>query len=666
MFAKAKGILEKSSSIRDEVKQGNFDGAKELVKGQTKESTSQGDKANEVLDKSSSARDEAKQGNFNGAKEAVTQGQTTKESTGQGAAGGIAGGAVGGAVLGGASGSVAGMNKESLNKENVQETGKQISKGGIDQDKTGTSSIGQTNAEQRDIGSMKREAGQKQQASTNVTQNTGQKQQESAKANQDTGSKHDRRGSVAAGELEPNYDIRKGPITMPGTFQEKNFHNAGGAHTLVQRGVSSKGISTQEKNDNVPQVVFAGAGSGNTASSNQEKTGKAVAGGDFSKESLEKEIHEYDNLSPDIFSDGTTRKDLSKKSADQDVGKYHIDRKQLDKQGSQPSQRAGTGEAAAAAAAAAGYGTSRGVTNQSSTARKQSKRHSVSETTATRPQDLTSTSAKSNVASNVGGYGYSSGQGLAASNPANRGGLTYARAVSDQGFTPKTPTGTGYSTTASGSNQTSGLRSTTTGQTNNALFNTSATGSNQPGIAGGGVLGLHQDGSYSLSGNDNSGVNKGNIVGGAGTRQGGAYGTSSNDGFNNGIANASSSSKSSSANDMTSKRIVRQLSGSGYKVTVLQEKVQAVSHKCKTQLGLSSSQISKRSPNVDAFFDAVAAERLRWMPHDGSRLDCSLRWASRLAYAVDALRESVGGFAPAANEAASLIWGFSILLLEVS
>ncbi|KAK4861272.1 hypothetical protein LT330_004188 [Penicillium expansum] len=664
MFAKAKGILEKSSSIRDEVKQGNFDGAKELVKGQTKESTSQGDKANEVLDKSSSARDEAKQGNFNGAKEAVTQGQTTKESTGQGAAGGIAGGAVGGAVLGGASGSVAGMNKESLNKENVQETGKQISKGGIDQDKTGTSSIGQTNAEQRDIGSMKREAGQKQQASTNVTQNTGQKQQESAKANQDTGSKHDRRGSVAAGELEPNYDIRKGPITMPGTFQEKNFHNAGGAHTLVQRGVSSKGISTQEKNDNVPQVVFAGAGSGNTASSNQEKTGKAVAGGDFSKESLEKEIHEYDNLSPDIFSDGTTRKDLSKKSADQDVGKYHIDRKQLDKQGSQPSQRAGTGEAAAAAAAAAGYGTSRGVTNQSSTARKQSKRHSVSETTATRPQDLTSTSAKSNVASNVGGYGYSSGQGLAASNPANRGGLTYARAVSDQGFTPKTPTGTGYSTTASGSNQTSGLRSTTTGQTNNALFNTSATGSNQPGIAGGGVLGLHQDGSYSLSGNDNSGVNKGNIVGGAGTRQGGAYGTSSNDGFNNGIANASSSSKSSSANDMTSKRIVRQLSGSGYKVTVLQEKVQAVSHKCKTQLGLSSSQISKRSPNVDAFFDAVAAERLRWMPHDGSRLDCSLRWASRLAYAVDALRESVGGFAPAANEAASLIWGFSILLLE--
>lgn len=113
-------------------------------------------------------------------------------------------------------------------------------------------------------------------------------------------------------------------------------------------------------------------------------------------------------------------------------------------------------------------------------------------------------------------------------------------------------------------------------------------------------------------------------------------------------------------------RTVKNLSGSSYKVTVLQEKLQAVSQKCKTQLGLSASEISQRSPTVDAFFDAVATERLRWMPRDGSRLDCSLRWASRLAYAVDALRESIGAFAPGANEAAKLIWGFEILLLEVS
>ena len=641
MFAKAKGILEKSSSIRDEVSQGNYNGAKDVVtKGQnTQESTSQGGKANETPDKGSSTRDESK-GNFDSAKEVGTQDQPTKGSTGQGVAGGVAGGAVGGGAVG-ASSSVAGMNKEDLNKENVQETGKKISRG-IGQDNTSTSPD-ETKVEQRDMGSEKPEASLKQQDST--------------KANQDTGSKsYDRRGSVLAGELEPNYDIRRGPITMPGTFQEKDYHNPTGKETLVQRGTSSKGIPSQ-KTDNAPQVVFAGVGSGNTASSNQGTVGKAGSGGDYSEEALEKDI------SPDVSNDGPTGKGLSKKSADQDVGKYHIDKSQLDKQGSQPSQEAGTGEAAAVAAAA-GHGT-RGATNQTSTTRKRSKAHSIPGNDAARAQDLTFTRSNDQVASTVGTHGHGgSGQGLAASNQTNRGGLTYARAVSDRGFTPKTPTSTGYSTTG-GSNQTSGLRSTTTGQTNSALFNNSSTGSNQAGIAGGGVLGLHQDSSYGLSGNDNSGVNQG-IVGGAGTRQAGAYGTSSTDAFNNGTTQASSGTKSSAGNEMTSKRIVRQLSGSGYKVTVLQDKVQAVSQKCKAQLGLSASQISKRSPNVDAFFDAVAAERLRWMPHDGSRLDCSLRWASRLAYAVDALRESVGTFAPAANEAASLIWGFSILLLEVS
>ncbi|KAJ5617320.1 hypothetical protein N7537_002434 [Penicillium hordei] len=665
MFAKAKGILEKSSSIRDEVSHGNYNGAKDIVtKGQnTQQSTGQGgkanealdkgssardevskqgDKANEIPDKGSSARDEVSKGNFNGAKEVGTQGQPTKASTGQGVAGGVAGGAAGG-FGGGASSSIAGMNKEDLNKENVQQTGKKTSRG-IGQDNIGNPTS-ETKVEQRGMASEQPEASQKQQYST--------------KANQDTDFKqYDRKGSVLAGELEPNYDIRKGPITMPGTFQEKNYHNSTGQETLVQRGTSSKGIPSQGTN-NAPQVAFAGGGSGNTASSNQGKTGKVATGGDYSEEALEKEIHDHENISPEVSNDGATGKNLSQKSADQDVGKYHIDRKQLDKQGSQPSQKAGTGEAAAAAAAATGYGTSKGATNQTSNTRKRSKAHSVSGNNAAKAHDLTFTRSNDQVAPTAGEHGYGSGQGLAASNQPNRGGVTYARAVSDRGFNPKTPTNTEYSTTG-GSNQTSGLRSTTTGQTNSALFNTGGTGSNQAGIAGKGVLGLHQDNSYGLSGNDNSGVSQG-IVGGAGTRQAGGYGTS--DSFNNGTTNARSGTKSSAGNEVTSKRLVRQLS-SGYKVTVLQEKVLAVSQKCKAQLGLSSSQISKRSPNVDAFFDAVAAERLRWMPHDGSRLDCSLRWASRLAYAVDALQESVGVFAPAANEAATLIWGFSILLLE--
>ncbi|KAJ5824573.1 hypothetical protein N7447_006913 [Penicillium robsamsonii] len=678
MFAKAKEILEKSSSTREEGSQGNFNGAKDaMTHGQT-ESTGQGGKANQALDQSSFARDEVNQGNFNGAeevnqgnfngaKENITQGQSTTEATSQGNAGG-------------ASNSAAGMNEENLNKGNVQESGQKISKGGIGQDNTGTSSTGRINVEQRDTGNEMREAAQKQQDSIDERDDTGPAQ-------------FDHRGSVAAGVLEPNYDIRKGPITMPGTFQEKNYHTASGRETLVQRGTSSKGISSQgtDKKDS-PQVVFAGAGSGNKASSSQANTGKAVSGGDLSDEFVEKELHDYENLSPEIFSDEATGKNLSKKAAGQEsvgkyhidkkhleqqgsqpilkegageaagqesVGKYHIDKKHLEKQGSQPTQKEGTSEAAAAAAAASGYGVSRGAAKQTPTTKKQkAKRHSVSETNPARTQY-----AKSNVASTMGEHGRESGQGKAAPSQTNRAGYTYARAVSDQSHTPKVPTSTGHSATT-GSNQTSGLRSTTTGQTTSALFNTSATGPNQAGVTDSGVLGLHQEDGYGLSSNDNSGFNQGSFVGGGATRQSGAYGPSvAHEGTNDGAAHASSGTKSSTSK-VASKRIVRQLSGSGYKVTILQEKVQAVSQKCKTQLGLSSGAISKRSPNVDAFFDAIAAERLRWMPHDGSRLDCSLRWASRLAYAVDALRQSVGAFAPAANDAATLIWGFTILLLE--
>ncbi|KAJ5964813.1 uncharacterized protein N7479_004689 [Penicillium vulpinum] len=597
---KANDMLDKGSSVRDEANQGNFNSAKEnMTQGQTKQSTGQGGKANEMFERGSSIRDEANPGNFNGAKD-ITQGQTSNVSTGQG-------------VVGGASGNAAGMNKEYINSENVQETGMPTSKGGIAQDYTGTSSTGETMLEQRAIGNERR--------------GTGQEQQESIIENNKSGSKRDRRGSVAAGELEPNYDIRKGPITMPGTFQEKNYHNETGKETLVQRGTSSKGIidggSSADKKSS-PQVVFAG---GNKAGSNN-KTGTSGLGGDFGEEYIEKEFHDYEKISPDIFSEGAVGKDLQKKAAGQEeVGKYHLDKKQLDKQGSHATEREGAAEAAAAAAAV-GDGHAR-------------------------EQDLASKNPRRKVSSTVGEHDRASGHGLAASNQTSKGGYTYAHAAAGETLKAKTPTSAGYAA-ASGSDQTSGLRSTTTSQTNNAFYNTSTTGSNQAGIASGGVLGLHQDGK----------VHQGSITGGGGIQHGSAYGASSNDGSKNGTIHAGSGTKSSAKNEAASKRMVRQLSSSSYKLTVLQEKVQAVSQKCKTQLGLSSGAISKRSSTVDDFYDAVAAERLRWMPHDGSRLDCSLRWASRLAHAVDALRESVGAFAPAANEAATLIWGFAILLLE--
>ncbi|KAJ5143916.1 uncharacterized protein N7515_002703 [Penicillium bovifimosum] len=640
-------ILERSSSIRSEVNSGNFSGAKDVItKGQTnKKSASQDDTG-----KASSGATGANDGNLN--KENV---QRSATQTGNGGAGGASGSAAG-----------AEENTEHLNKDNTQQAAMPVNQGGTARDNTGKPSTGDTNMEER-------EAEPPEQKTNN--------KKKMAKAQIS-----DRKSSVAAGVLEPNYDIRKGPITEPGTFQAKNFHNSSGKETIVERGTSSKAVSDQATADfadasgssarkqSNPQVAFAGTG-------NTNQSGSAGAGEGFSDEFIENELHDQENISSDVFDDGTAGKGLSKKAAghdtfgkyhidkehlakqgseptqkkaaaqdtsgkyhidnedlakqgseptqmkaaDQDIsGKYHIDNEHLEKQGSKPSMGDGVAEAAAAAAAVGGgYGRGQGDTG--------------STLSSGGAQDYAPTSPKSKVASTAVGDG--SGQGLA-SNQTARPGWTYARAVSGENLASKTPTTTGYSP-AGGPNETSGLRSTTTSQTNNALYNPSTTGSDGANVAGGGMRSLQQEGSPGMS-SSRTGAQQSSIAGG-GIRQAGTSGVSGGAG---------------------ARRVVRPLSGSGYKLTVLQDKVQAVSQKCKTQLGVSASEISKRSPTVDAFFDAVAAERLRWMPRDGSRLDCSLRWASRLAYAVDALRSSVGVFAPAANEAAMLIWGFCILLLE--
>lgn len=102
------------------------------------------------------------------------------------------------------------------------------------------------------------------------------------------------------------------------------------------------------------------------------------------------------------------------------------------------------------------------------------------------------------------------------------------------------------------------------------------------------------------------------------------------------------------------------------KLTVIREKTKAVSGEFKSQVGLSAEEVSELSPTIDGFFDTVAAERLRRMPHNGSKLDMAFRGASQLAFTVNSLREAVGSFALYTDEAAMLIWGSLVLLLEVS
>ncbi|RLL96298.1 hypothetical protein CFD26_102151 [Aspergillus turcosus] len=105
--------------------------------------------------------------------------------------------------------------------------------------------------------------------------------------------------------------------------------------------------------------------------------------------------------------------------------------------------------------------------------------------------------------------------------------------------------------------------------------------------------------------------------------------------------------------------------GSSGQLSVLREMVRTVSRECEPRLGMSASAIQAKAPTIDAFFDAIAAERLRRMPADGSRLDGALRRASRLAFAVASLRDAVVSFMDGANEATQLVWGGLLLLLEM-
>lgn len=107
------------------------------------------------------------------------------------------------------------------------------------------------------------------------------------------------------------------------------------------------------------------------------------------------------------------------------------------------------------------------------------------------------------------------------------------------------------------------------------------------------------------------------------------------------------------------------MNGGVTSLPILRETVNTVSEECPTRLGLTAEEIENKAPSLDVFFDTIAAERLRRMPADGSRLDGVLRRASRLAVAVGSLRDAVSSYMDGADEATALVWGTTLLLLEV-
>lgn len=91
-----------------------------------------------------------------------------------------------------------------------------------------------------------------------------------------------------------------------------------------------------------------------------------------------------------------------------------------------------------------------------------------------------------------------------------------------------------------------------------------------------------------------------------------------------------------------------------------------VTPKYYEELLVLTNGVPSKPESLDSFLDFVASDRLRRVPHRGSRWDKILRWAEYFAIQVSILHESVGPFVPNSTEAAQLIWQSCQILLQVS
>lgn len=69
--------------------------------------------------------------------------------------------------------------------------------------------------------------------------------------------------------------------------------------------------------------------------------------------------------------------------------------------------------------------------------------------------------------------------------------------------------------------------------------------------------------------------------------------------------------------------------------------------------------------SVESVLDFIAADRLRRVPHRGSRWDKILRFAEHFAIRISLYQDAVGNMFPNSSDAARMIWGSSLALLKV-
>lgn len=100
------------------------------------------------------------------------------------------------------------------------------------------------------------------------------------------------------------------------------------------------------------------------------------------------------------------------------------------------------------------------------------------------------------------------------------------------------------------------------------------------------------------------------------------------------------------------------------KLTTLRETTHKVSTKFVTQLDSSARVVLENTTTVDDVLDSIAAERLRYMPQDGSMLDRVLKWAVHFIGQMNLLSQAVDPFVVYSDEAAKLMWGSCLLLVQ--
>jgi len=102
------------------------------------------------------------------------------------------------------------------------------------------------------------------------------------------------------------------------------------------------------------------------------------------------------------------------------------------------------------------------------------------------------------------------------------------------------------------------------------------------------------------------------------------------------------------------------------KGSVLRESIEKISSSCRRDLDASSQKVVLSTSEVGIVLDFIAGERLRCMPHSGSRYDKVLRWAEIYVLHVATFAQNVSEAVASSQEATQQIFGSVLLILQVS